>query len=545
MPIEHQYNTTAAGAITAPSLKTGKQNASDLHSSKSDHRPHAVVIGAGLGGLSTAIHLANKGLRVSVFEKNSRCGGRMNQIAEDGFRIDMGPTLLMMPEVIEGIFKTCGREMSDYLELRRLDPAYRVRFSDGTYFDMQSNVEEMQKEAARLSETDALNIPRMFKAMQKQYENARFNFIEKSFNGPVSLLRSETLRGIVHALPITNVYSFVSKYIRDERLRQAFTFQTLYLGISPMDCPSIYALLPYIEMEYGVWFPMGGIMAVADALEKLLRELGGEIYTNTAVSRIMTEGHRACGVITENFLGSKDCFIEADVVVANVDTPTAYTKLVPRSLRRKNTDKYLAGKEYGCSAHMLYLGVRDLQSDFSHHEVILSEDYASTLNSITKSKTIPDDPAIYVCIPTRTDPSLAPAGHDVVYVLTPCPNLEGPIDWATEGPLLRDKILTKLERAGMHDLRSKIVFERQFTPTDYETQYGCYQGSAFSMSPRFFQSSYFRPQMRSEEIRGLYFAGAGTHPGGGVPIVLTSGRLAAETIAEDMAEILIRAHSHT
>ncbi len=533
MQIKQHYAAVSGSTLSAPSLKMGSPESLDLVAGKRDSRPHAVVIGAGLGGLSTAIHLVREGWRVTVLEKNDRCGGRMNTIEEEGFRIDMGPTLLMMPDVIQEIFQKCGRNMSDYLDMRRLDPAYRVRFADGSYIDMRGGVEAMQAEAARLSPTDAAQIPAMFAAMQRQYENARFNFIEKPFNGVGSLMRPETLIGLAKALPMTSVYNFVARYVRDERLRQAFTFQTLYLGISPMDCPSIYALLPYIEMQFGVWFPMGGIMSVAEALAQLLREMGGEIYTNTCVNRIMTEGSRACGVLTDSFLGSRDCFIKADVVVANVDTPTAYSRLVPASLRRKHTDQQLATKEYGCSAHLLYLGVRDLETDFQHHEVLLSNDFAGTMDSIMKRRVVPEDPAMYVCIPTRTDPSLAPAGHDVVYVLTPCPNLLGPADWEAEGPRLRDKVIQKLEKSGLPGLGRKIVFERQFTPTDFEKQYGCYQGSAFGMSPRFFQSSYFRPQIRSEDVQGLYFAGAGTHPGGGVPIVLTSGRLAAETITAD------------
>jgi len=273
-------------------------------------------------------------------------------------------------------------------------------------------------------------------------------------------------------------------------------------------------------------------------LSQLLCEMGGAVYTDTTVNRIMTEGHRACGVVTDRFLGSYDCFIEADVVVANVDTPTAYSRLVPPALRRKYTDRHLATKEYGCSAYLLYLGVRDLEGDFGHHEVLLPNGFEATLDAIMKRKMIPDDPALYVCVPTRSDPSLAPPGHDAVYVLVPCPHLGGPVDWETEGPCLREKILSKLERAGLCGLREKIVFERQFTPADFARQYGCYLGSAFGLSPRFFQSSYFRPQMRSEEIDGLYFAGAGTHPGGGVPIVLTSGRLAAETIAADRKRLV-------
>ncbi|HLK60783.1 MAG TPA: phytoene desaturase family protein, partial [Chthonomonadaceae bacterium] len=258
-----------------------------------------------------------------------------------------------------------------------------------------------------------------------------------------------------------------------------------------------------------------------------------EIHTNTCVNRIMTEGRRACGVLIDPFQGAQDCYIEADAVVANVDAPTAYSRLVPAALRRKHTDRQLADREYGCSAYLLYLGVRDLEGDFGHHEVLLPADYRGVLDDITKRKVIPDDPALYVCIPTRTDPSLAPPGHDVVYVLVPCPHLGGPVDWETEGQRLQKRVIGKLERAGLCDLQHKIVFERQFSPADFERLYGCYQGSAFGLSPRFFQSACFRLQMRSEEIEGLYFAGAGTHPGGGVPIVLTAGRLAAETIAAD------------
>jgi len=503
-----------------------------------DNRPHAVVIGAGLGGLSTAIHLLRDGWRVSLLEKNERCGGRMNVIEEAGFRIDMGPTLLMMPEVIESIFTACGRKMHDYLDIRRLYPAYRVRFTDGSAIDMRSSVEEMQREATRIAPNDANSIAPLFRAMQKQYENARFNFIEKPFNGYTSLLRPQTVAGMAKAMPLKSVYNFVSKYVKDERLRQAFTFQTLYLGISPYDCPSIYALLPYIEMQFGVWFPMGGMTEIANALETLFSEMGGELHLNTSVNRILTQGSRACGVQIDCFRGLRDHPIYADVVVANVDVPTAYTRLLPKSLIKKNTAEVLERKDYGCSGFLLYLGVKGLDSDFYHHEVLLSDNYEQTLSAITEQKVIPDDPAIYTCIPTRTDPTLAPEGHDVLYILVPCPHLGGEVDWEEEAPKLREKVLDKLERAGMKNLRSKIVFERQFNPNDFARHYGCFKGSAFGLAPLFFQSACFRPQMRSEDVEGLYFTGAGTHPGGGVPIVLTSGRLAAETIAGDRSRLL-------
>lgn len=523
---------TGAPASSALRSNERAENRSSAHS-QADTSPHAIVIGAGLGGLSAAIHLLREGWRVTILEKNERSGGRMNMIEEEGFHIDMGPTLLMMPEVIHSIFEACGRKTEDYLELERIDPAYRIRFADGSTLSMQSSVEAMQEEVARLSPQDATRIPDLFEAMRHQYENARTNFIERPFNGVGSLLRPQTLAGLAKALPLTSVFNFVARHMKDDRLRQAFTFQTLYLGISPMDCPSIYALLPYIELEFGVWFPKGGVMAVAKALERLFREMGGELYTGAAVQRVMTEGHRACGVLVENFLGSQSCFLPADVVASNLDAATTYTHLVPSSLRRKYTDEKLAAKEYGCSAHLLYLGVRDLPGDFRHHEVLLSRDFQKTLREITELKVVPEDPALYLCIPTRTDPSLAPAGHDVLYILTPCPHLGGNVDWAVESPRLREKILRRLEEAGMTGIRERIVFEREFTPVDFERAYGCYQGSAFGMSPTFFQSSYFRPQMRSEDLEGLYCVGAGTHPGGGVPIVLTSGRLVATTVAED------------
>lgn len=498
-----------------------------------DDRPHALIIGAGLAGLSTALYLLRDGWRVSLVEKNTRCGGRMNVIEEGGFRIDMGPTLLMMPDVLNALFAACGRDIKDYLDLRRLDPAYRIRFADGVSLEMHSTVEALQQDVSRFAPKDAKHIPALFEAMRKQYENARHNFIEKPFNGVGSLLRPQTLKGLTRALPMTSVHNFIARYVHDERLRQALTFQTLYLGISPFDCPSIYALLPYVEMQFGVWFPMGGIISVANALDRLVREMGGEIHYHASVNRILTQGRRAVGVQLDDFHGLSNHRIAADVVVANVDTPTAYSGLIDTGLRRKHADLRLEEKEYGCSAYLLYLGVKGLEGDFRHHEVLLSSDFEGTLHDITQRMVVPRDPAIYTCIPTRTDPSLAPPGHDVVYVLVPCPHLGGAIDWKAESDCLRAKALDKLEKAGLSNLRSKIVFERQFTPLDFERMYGCYMGSAFGLSPRFLQSSYFRPQMRSEEVKGLYFAGAGTHPGGGVPIVLTSGRLAAETVIAD------------
>ncbi len=504
---------------------------------------HAIVIGGGLGGLSAAIHLVRQGWRVTLYEQNESCGGRMSAIQQDGFHIDMGPTLLMMPEVVEQLFAVCGRNIADYIELTRLDPAYRVHFADGESMDMHGNVKSMMADVARFAPEDAEQLPRLFEAMRKQYVNARTNFIEKPFVHFSSLLRPQTIGGLLEAMPLTDVYSFVARFVKDERLRQALTFQTLYLGISPTRCPSIYALLPYIEMEFGVWFPKGGMQSIARGLEKLVRELGVEVHTSTPVTKITTNNKRVSGVVIKDPVSNLDRHITADYVLANVDTPSAYSRLLADFTRKRHSDTRIAQREYGCSAYLLYLGVTRLPDNIRHHEVFLSADYKKTLTEITTTGVFPSDPAIYTCVPTRTDPTLAPPDHDVLYVLVPCPHLGSAINWETEAPVIREKVLDRLEQCGFPGLRQKIVMEQQFTPADFDTRYSCYLGSAFGLSPLFMQSSYFRPRMKSEELDGLYFAGAGTHPGGGVPIVLTSGRIAAECMQADYLKSARTAHA--
>ncbi len=498
-----------------------------------DDRPHALIIGAGLGGLSAGIHLSRQGWRVTLLEKNERCGGRMNVIREQGFSIDMGPTMLMMPDVMDDLFKSCGRRREDYFETTRLTPAYSIHWPDGTRMDMGCAKEELIAEAMKISPEDAPKIPALVKAMQNKYDNARFNFIEKPFYSISHLLRLSTIKGMFRALPLNSVWDLVGKFVKNDKLRQAFTFQTLYLGISPHECPSIFALLPYIEMEFGVWFPKGGTYALAEGLEKLFLELGGEVHYDLPVQQVLLNGKKATGVRT---CDGRDW--RADVVVSNADLPTVYRNLVSPDVRRKNTDSSIERLEYGCSGYLMYLGVKHMESDFGHNVILLSDNYDEILDDICIHKRLPRDPAMHVCTPTKTDPSLAPPGHDIIYVLVPCPNTQGIIDWDREAPILRERVLDKLEATGYPGLRENIVFERDFTPPEFEELYGCYAGSAYSsMSLTFMQSAYFRPHMRSEDVEGLYFVGAGTHPGGGVPIVLTAGRIVADEIVASVKRV--------
>ncbi len=522
-----------AGQCVSSSLPLSDENTAGSKGGTAGLRKNqsALVIGAGLGGLSAAIYLAQKGVTVTVLEQNSGPGGRMNVICEQGFTIDMGPTMLMMPEVIENIFQACGRDWRNYLSMQQLWPAYAIQWPDGVMLNMGLPVPQMVEQVRELAPEDADMVGAMFDAMRDKYENARYNFIEKPFNHLSDLLRPSTLRGIARALPMESVYQFVSRYMKSPRMREAFTFQTLYLGMSPYMCPAIYALLPYIEMQFGVWYPMGGTGRLAKALEQLLIELGGTIRYNTCVRQIVCTQNRATGVVT-----GEDEELRADAVICNRDAPSAYRDLMSQHNRKKYTNAKLEKYEYGCSGFLLYLGVKKIDTSWKHNMIVLTEDYASILADTCHNHRLPEKPALHVCIPTLTDRTLAPEGHDVVYILAPCANTRGSIDWVRESPAFRERILDTLEAAGLPELRSRIVFERMFTPPEFESIYGCYGGAAYgSLNPAFMQSAYFRPHIKSEEVESLYFAGAGTHPGGGVPIVLTSGRLAAEAVLNDIS----------
>jgi phytoene desaturase len=486
----------------------------------------AVVIGAGLGGLGTGIHLARQGWDVTLLEQSARPGGRMNQVCQEGFRIDTGPTLLMMPEVLERIFADCGKDVREWLPMRRLDPSYQVRFADGTRLDM-GDPAAMPARFAAFNQGDAERLPALLRDMERKYRLARGKFIERPFNSLGDLLNPTVISGFAQAAPVRSTWDYVSRWIKDPRLRQAFTFQTLYLGTSPFECPDIYGFLPYIEMQYGVWFPEGGMYSVAAALTRLLQELGGTVRCGTSVERVLVEGGRATGVVA----GGEQ--IRADAVISNCDVQTTYTQLVPATHRRKNTDSRMWKRQSGCSGYLLYLGVKRKPADWPHHTVLLPDDYAGVMEDMFAKRSLPREPAVYACVPTATDPSLAPPDHHVLYILAPCPNLDSHINWAEAGPIFRRTCIDAVKRAGWSTLDDDIVFERQWTPNDFLSEYSLFRGSAFGLACTFWQSAYFRPHNRSEDVRNLYVVGASTHPGGGVPIVLTSARLVAEAVEQD------------
>lgn len=489
---------------------------------------NAVIVGGGLGGLATAARLQHDGWQVTVLEKNERVGGRCNVIRQDGFTFDMGPTLLLMPDVLRSLFASLGRELDDYLDLLRCHPNYRITFGDGSSVDITSDWDRMSPglEAIEPGSTDALR--RYLKDAGYKYRVSRERFVERNFRHLHEFATPTNLYYLLSTNTLTKLDKHVSDYFRDPRLALAFTFQTMYLGLAPRDAPSVYALLPYTEIEEGIWHPRGGMVKIAEALERVAIELGAVIETSANVSRIDAVGRRVRGVETED-----GRFFPGDVVVTNADLPYAYANLVPSGRRGTFTDRKLRGLQYGSSAFLMYVGVDRSYPELVHHNAYLSADSEANFDAIFKGGVLPEDPSFYVGAAARTDPSMAPAGGDAIYVLVPAPALTGGVCWEREAEPFRERVLDKLEAVGLDDLRQHIVFERIFTPADFVRAYNTSHGNAFGISHGFWQVGYMRPANKARDLDNLYFVGASTVPGGGVPMVMLGSNLVAERVRED------------
>lgn len=481
-----------------------------------------VVIGAGVGGLSAAARLARQGFEVEVFEKGAGPGGRCGQLAFDGFTFDTGPTLLLMPEVLEETFAAAGRKVSDYLELTRCDPNYRIHFRDGSDISFSTDLVHMVRELERFEPGSFRRYLAFLSVGREQYQTSLERFVGRNFDNVMQFIAPSNLRKIFAVKAHRRMYREVSRYFRDERLRAALTFQTMYLGISPFESPAVYGLLPFSELAIGIWFTRGGLHAIPRALERVGAEHGVRFHYRTAVKQILVENGRATGVLLEN--GER---IDADHVLCNADLPWAYRNLIdPAHSRLRRADRL----KFTSSAFMLYLGVRRRRPELAHHNVIFGGDYRGSFDDIFRRMRVPDDPSFYVNAPARTDPSLAPEGKDSIYVLVPVPHRHPGIDWKEEAPRVRRKIFHRLASLGLADLERDVEAERQFTPDDYEQQLNLERGSAFGLSHNFFQVGPFRPANQDRRIRNLFFVGASTQPGTGLPMVMLSARLVTERI---------------
>ncbi|MDQ4123327.1 MAG: phytoene desaturase [Acidobacteriota bacterium] len=485
-----------------------------------------IVIGSGFGGLSAAIRLQAAGHKVTILEKRDKPGGRAYVYEQDGFRFDGGPTIITAPWLIDELFEVAGRRREDFLELIKVHPFYNIRFEDGTVFEYDDDRENLLAQIRKFNPAD-VNGYKRFAADLAEIYRVGFELIDKPFSTWGDMLR--VVPQMVKLRSDRSVYKFAARYFADERLRQCFSFHPLLIGGNPFESTSIYAMIHRLEQEFGVWFAKGGTGALVQALTDLFLEIGGEIYLAAEVDQIFVDDktRRTTGI----YLKSGD-FLPADSVVSNADVAFTYLNLIQPKYRRKNSDRRLKNLRYSMSLFVIYFGTDRKYENMAHHEILMGARYRGLLDEIFRQKTLAKDFSLYLHRPTATDPSLAPEGCDCWYVLSPVPHLGGKIDWKTAAKPYRDSIIKYLEERYMPDLSKHIVSEHRIDPLHFEGDLNSYLGSAFSVEPTLMQSAYFRPHNQSEDIKNLYFVGAGTHPGAGLPGVMSSGKIVANLIGE-------------
>ena len=491
-----------------------------------DGARRVVVVGAGPGGLATAMLLRAAGAEVTLVERADRVGGRTASFTQDGFRFDYGPTFYLYPEVLREIFAACGRSLDDEVDLRRLDSMYRLQFDDGVTFDATPDVERLTAEAAKISPEDAPNVARYLRENLAKFEAFK-PILQRPFLGPRDLAKMDMVRALPLFRPWLTVDQDLRRWFKHPDLRLAFSFQSKYLGMSPFKCPSLFTIIAHVEYGFGVFHPVGGCNAIPEAMARVCRDVGVDLRLSEPVDEVIFEGRRAVGVRTHRGV------TPADAVVVNGDFASTVRRIIPNRLRRRWTDDKIDGKKYSCSTFMLYLGIEDRFDDMHHHTIYLSEDYLKNIQEIDAGLA-PEEPTIYVQNASVTDPTLAPEGHSTLYVLVPTGNMSGGVDWATLGPVYREKILDRLSKLSGHDIRPRIRTERMLTPADWEGEMGIFRGATFNLAHNLGQMLHFRPRNRFEDVDGVYLTGGGTHPGSGLPTIFEGARIAAKLVADDL-----------
>lgn len=491
----------------------------------SDPRPQAVVIGSGFGGLAAAVRLGARGYRVTVLEKLDKPGGRAYTYKQDGFTFDAGPTIITAPYLLEELWSLAGKTFSDHIDLRASDPFYDIRFDDGRVFRYSGDQERMRAEVAKFNPDDLDGFERFMKVSADIYKTAFEELADQPFHSLGFTLKSAP--DLIRLGGHRSVYHTVCKYFTDPSLRVVFSFHPLLIGGNPLTTTAYYCLIANLERKFGVHYAMGGTGALVHGLVDVIEGQGGEVICNAGVDQIRVENGTAVGVTLES--GER---LDASIIVSNADSASTYTKLLRDHPRKRWSDAAVARRSFSMSLFVWYFGTNRHFEDVPHHTMVLGPRYEELLKDIFSRKHLSDDFSLYLHRPSANDPSLAPEGCDAFYVLSPVPNLQGGMNWAEKAEPYRAAVQKRLEETMMPGLGESIVSQQMLTPQDFQDRLSSMNGAAFSLEPKLFQSAWFRPHNISEEAKNLFLVGAGTHPGAGVPGVISSAQVLDQVVPD-------------
>lgn len=487
----------------------------------------AIIVGAGIGGLAAAAKLSSKGYKVTVYEKDSKIGGKVNYIDTGRFKFDLTASILMTPHIYQEVFDYAGKDYRDYLNFMELNPIYRAFYSDGTCFDLFSNTSNLTRSLENISKEDSVGYYRFLSNVYEKYITAEKYFLNNSFTSPLDFFNFISLQKMLKINTLSSSYNHISKYINSEKLRNLIAFQSLYVGISPFDGPNIYNLVPTISQLYGLWYLEGGMYSYVRALEKLIYEFGGKIIKNTSVTEIIIDNETAIGV--KSTLGID----KADIIVCDADFPYAMKNIIKdEKAKGKYTNKKLSEMKYSCSTFIMHLGLKKKYPKLLVHNLYMGKDFKQNIQSAFIGK-LPEHPSLYIYCPSRIDDTMAEQGTECINIMVRVPNmLNTSIIWDDSTiDLIRKRIFYELSNIkGLSDIEENIIYESSTTPMDFLERFNSYGGTAFGLSPTLLQTNYFRPHIKSPTTDNLYFVGNSVHPGTGVSIVLLSSKLAVEEI---------------
>jgi phytoene desaturase len=485
-----------------------------------------IVIGAGIGGIVAATHLAQHEIKVTVIEKNSRAGGRCDRISRGAHHFDTGPTLLVMPLLYEAEFQALGSSIRDMLDLQRVDPTYHLVFDDGSQLALTSDMKSMQEQLEKFEPGSFDGLLRYMTEGHRHYHLGIERLVNRDFRKASEFFVLKNIPLIHQLKPLANHYRNMSAYFDDPRLKSAFTFQDVYMGLSPFDAPATFSMMPYTELAHGVWYPRGGMYSVVEALVKLAHNAGVEFVFDASVERVDVNSSHAHGVLIDD-----GQHLKADAVLANADLPYIYNDLLPDQKLAESMSR----KRFSCSVISFFWGVDKKYEMLPPHTLFLAHDYRENFDSIIRGLGLPANPSLYIHAPARLDPSMAPQGEDTVIAIVPVGHMSenGEQDWAKIRDDARQHVFRRLSSLGINDLKAHIKFETNFTPLSWKKRYNLMKGSTHGLCHNLTQLGYFRPKNKHPRYDNLYFTGASTHPGTGMPTAMVSGRLSAERILDD------------